>query len=318
MAERFNSSKNFGWGGSMSFSAKGAISDRYGGGHFGTIAAHNQRIESCIEWARENGYNRWDKFDQTAAERFSQHIASRVQCGSMSSSYGQNLVSTMNVTMSALRGDGAVYVSPASVGQRSHVRTEAPGGVSRDSVSAAQAAMRATGYDRAAAVAGLAREFGMRVREASLANLDRLSREARTLGRINIQDGTKGGRDAPRWVEITKESQIDALKDAIAARSAGSQNLVEKSESLKDFISREVNAAREELKAAGIEKFHDLRSAYACERYQELTGHAAPVLREPGEARPDRDLDREARMQVSEELGHGREDVVSAYIGGKR
>ena len=31
----------------------------------------------------------------------------------------------------------------------------------------------------------------------------------------------------------------------------------------------------------------------------------------------DRRLDQEARVQISYELGHGRIDVVSAYIGGR-
>lgn len=52
-----------------------------------------------------------------------------------------------------------------------------------------------------AAIVLLARATGMRLREAILADLPRLSREANDLGRINIQDGTKGGRagaSAPR------------------------------------------------------------------------------------------------------------------------
>jgi hypothetical protein len=177
--------------------------------------------------------------------------------------------------------------------------------------------MRDAGLDRAAALVGLAREFGMRLREASLANLDRLSREAQSLGRINIQEGTKGGREAPRWVEITSATQLQALTAAIDARPGGSQNLVGPDEQLKNFFSGEIDAARAYLKDAGIEKIHDLRAAYACERYQELTGHEAPVIRDPADPGPDRDTDTAVRMQISEELGHGREDVVSAYIGGK-
>jgi hypothetical protein len=45
-----------------------------------------------------------------------------------------------------------------------------------------------------------------------------------------------------------------------------------------------------------------------------LTGWAAPVA---GGEIADRDADREAREQIAEELGHGRIDVVSEYIGGR-
>lgn len=40
----------------------------------------------------------------------------------------------------------------------------------------------------------LARETSMRLREAILAELPRLHRESKNFGRIDIQDGTKGGR----------------------------------------------------------------------------------------------------------------------------
>ena len=45
-------------------------------------------------------------------------------------------------------------------------------------------------------------------------------------------------------------------------------------------------------------------------------GHAAPI--NGGHCyRIDRDLDQQARQQISLELGHNRIDVVSAYIGGR-
>ena len=74
--------------------------------------------------------------------------------------------------------------------------------------------------------------------------------------------------------------------------------------------------ARETLHELGLKGFHELRAAYACERYQQLTGHAAPV--NGGHChRIDRDLDQQARQQISLELGHNRIDVVAAYIGGR-
>ncbi len=47
----------------------------------------------------------------------------------------------------------------------------------------------------------------MRLREAIWADLPRLKREAEHYGKINIQDGTKGGRSgasAPRWIMANK------------------------------------------------------------------------------------------------------------------
>ncbi|MNW18980.1 hypothetical protein D3C71_2187740 [compost metagenome] len=56
--------------------------------------------------------------------------------------------------------------------------------------------------------------------------------------------------------------------------------------------------------------------AYACERYEQITHHPAPI--NGGHCyQLDRRLDQDARAQISYELGHGRIDVVSVYIGGQ-
>lgn len=65
-----------------------------------------------------------------------------------------------------------------------------------------------------------------------------------------------------------------------------------------------------------LKGFHELRAAYACERYEQITQHHAPI--NGGRCYSiDRRLDREARMQTSQELGHGRIEVVATYLGGR-
>ena len=76
----------------------------------------------------------------------------------------------------------------------------------------------------------------------------------------------------------------------------------------------ELREARELVQAATGGGLHDLRAAYACARYQHLTGHAAPCT---GAAIQDKDRDAAARLAISEELGHGRADVTSEYLGGR-
>lgn len=63
----------------------------------------------------------------------------------------------------------------------------------------------------------------MRLREAILADLPRLSSEAHDLGKINIQDGTKGdraGASAPRWIEVDRHIR-GSLEFAIHVSPAG-------------------------------------------------------------------------------------------------
>jgi hypothetical protein len=69
---------------------------------------------------------------------------------------------------------------------------------------------------------------------------------------------------------------------------------------------------------AGLSKMHGLRHAYAQTRYQELTGWKCPVAGGPPSkslSRLDRRIDQAARLTISAELGHTREQIVSIYIG---
>ena len=170
---------------------------------------------------------------------------------------------------------------------------------------------------RAAAIVLLARATGMRMREAILADLPRLSREANGLGRINIQDGTKGGRagaSAPRWITVDDHIR-GALGFARHVSPAGSRNLIAPNERYLEVLQEFVRPALDILHGHNLKGFHDLRAAYACERYEQITQYPAPI--NGGQCcQVDRNLDREARRQISYELGHGRADVVAAYIGG--
>jgi hypothetical protein len=156
----------------------------------------------------------------------------------------------------------------------------------------------------------------MRLREAILADLPRLKREADQLGKINVQDGTKGGRSgasAPRWIAVDDDIK-EALRLAERVSLDGSRNLLAQNESYLDFQRGVVRPARDILRTHNLKGFHELRAAYACERYEQITNHLAPI--NGGrcyQLAPH--LDQKARAQISYELGHGRIDVVAAYIG---
>jgi integrase len=108
--------------------------------------------------------------------------------------------------MAALRGDEYVKLPSPSKAlgmQRTGVRQSAPQGQDREQVKQIVNALCRDHQQRAAAIVLLARATGMRLREAILADLPQLSREANDLGKINIRDSTKGGHagaSAPRWI----------------------------------------------------------------------------------------------------------------------
>ncbi|MBO9479797.1 integrase, partial [Shimia sp. R11_0] len=69
---------------------------------------------------------------------------------------------------------------------------------------------------------------------------------------------------------------------------------------------------------AGMSNLHGLRHGYAQWRYKALTGRPCPKA--GGKAtkaltEAERRTDRDARMTIAEELGHGRIDVTKAYLG---
>ncbi|WP_287600318.1 integrase domain-containing protein [Thiothrix sp.] len=318
----YTSSRNFGFGKSMGFAASNALESRYGGGnyegsqagHYNTVAAHKERFDKFIDFAKSEGISDAQKITQDTLDKYAEQVAD----SGYSIAYAQNLISSVNVVLSALRGNNALKVSPSeAVGQRSHIRTDIPGGIDRAEVKIACDRMAAAGLNRAAAVTGLAREFGMRGKEACIGDLNRWIKEAATQQAINITEGTKGGRgrEVDRWVPVTATG-LEALHRALDASPSGSRNLLAAGEKYIQFVDGELNRARTHLKAAGIDKYHDLRSAYACERYEQLSGSPAPVLT-GSVMTANRDSDWAAREILTNALGHGRIDVVASYIGGR-
>jgi hypothetical protein len=200
---KYASARNFGFGKNLDYAGREALRAYYADGHYGSVAAHGDRWHQFAQWAKGEGIKDLSKVDQQAtAERYAQHVAARVQVQDIGIQYGQNLISTVNVTLAALRGDDRVRVSPSAVvGERSQVRTVAPGALDRVG-SLKRRGLEGKRMPRAAAVLELARDFGVRREEAVKADLDRWQREADRFGRVNVQDGTKGGRDAPRWVPV--------------------------------------------------------------------------------------------------------------------
>ncbi|AVH36820.1 integrase [Pseudomonas monteilii] len=316
--------RNFGYGRQLNYAGRQALEDLFAGGHFATVKAHNDRWQAFVRWCRSEdgpGYNDARHIDRQTLEDYVAYLRQQIQQGELCIATAQNRLSSVNRTLAALRGDQDVRVispSQALGQQRSNVRTRPPDGQDYQDVQRVALSLVEQQHERVAAIIMLARTTGMRLREAILADQPRLHREAESLGRINIQDGTKGGRSgasAPRWI-IANEAVKAALQLALRAAPTGSSNLLARNESYAAFLRQTVLPTRKTLHKHELKGFHELRAAYACERYEQLTGHAAPVNGVDC-YRIDSELDRYARLQISFELGHNRIDVVTAYIGGR-
>lgn len=281
---------------------------------FATLATNRRRWQRFAKFAKARGARWLEDIDTTLVQDYGEEIADLVLSEEFSEDHGQNLISAVNSVMGLVTHGRWESVSPTDCGvpKRTHVRITPPTGFDQNCVDMAIAALAKLGFERAACVVFLAREFGLRLKEAALLDARAALAQARAIGIVTVDKGTKGGfaRDVP----IRNARQMEALKRA-AIRQGDHHSLTPASNTWAKFRDGELRAARSILKACGIHKYHDLRSAYACERYKELTGDDAPVFGAPIE---DRDLDRRARETIAIELGHKRSDVTICYLGGMR
>lgn len=148
---------------------------------------------------------------------------------------------------------------------------------------------------------GLRREESMKIQPASADQGDRVVLQG---------SWTKGGRE--REIPVRTHAQRDALDNA--HRVAGRGSLIPPEKSYAQHLKRYEYT----LRMAGLSKMHGLRHAYAQNRYQELTGRAAPAAG----GTPSRELtpaeraaDAQARQTISRELGHEREQITAVYLG---
>ncbi len=309
--------RNFGYGKRLAWAGANALRDRYGEGCYGTRAAHAARWRLFAEFAQHQAVKDAREVTAELVVRFARSLAARVVVGELSVRYAQNLLSTVNVVLETMRGDRTLRIAPAAlVGQRRNVRAVAPVSLDRWRVDAAIARAMAEGEERTALVAGLARELGLRFREASLLNNRRALKQARENGAVNVTAGTKGGRGkyVDRWVPVSDRALVTLER---AARVQGTAaNLIPTDSDYRQWREHAYHVWQRVAAAQDIRGFHDLRAAYACERYFALTSHAAPVV--AGRRDASKTDDAAARVTLAYELGHGRTDVLAAYVGSSR
>ena len=117
-----------------------------------------------------------------------------------------------------------------------------------------------------------------------------------------------------RWVPVTGRN-LSVLKGA-AQLQGNDKNLIPDKYNYVQWRDHAYYQWRSATQGTGINGFHDMRAAYACERYRELTGFPAPVV--AGTRLADKAMDTQARVILSQVLGHNRTDVIAAYIGSSR
>ena len=311
-------SRNFGLGQrDMSKAGRVALErdSRAKGLSFSTAATVSARWSSFVKNIHESGVRKMEDITGEHVKQYGRDLADRVEDGLMAASTAQNYVSAINTVMGIATGGAWKSISPTKdceIMRRSFIRADAPGALDRLAYGRALDAVREELGPKSAAVVELCRELGLRSKEASLFDARSAVEEATERGFVTITEGTKGGLE--REVPITTQEQANALVRAAAAQGDG-RAVMPADAYWRSWREGELRDARELVAEHTGGGLHDLRSAYACERYADLTGHAAPCA---GGEIQDREVDAAAREQIAAELGHGRTDVAGAYVGGRR
>jgi integrase len=123
---------------------------------------------------------------------------------------------------------------------------------------------------------------------------------------------TKGGRGREIPIRTLAQREILDRAKALVKRTSGS--LIPPA---KTYVAQ-LHRYEWETRRAGLSKMHGLRHAYAQDRYLELTGFPCPAMGGPSweQLTPEqREADSDARAIISDELGHGREQITAAYLG---
>ena len=128
---------------------------------------------------------------------------------------------------------------------------------------------------------------------------------------LTLKDSwTKGGK--ARVIPVRTEAQR-AVLDRVH-RLAGRGSLIP---ARRDY-RQQLRTYESHTHAAGLSKMHGLRHAYAQARFEELTGFKAPIAGGPALmslTASQRIADRQARLAISQELGHEREQITTVYLG---
>ena len=310
--------KNYGFGKQLEYAAKRALEYLFNGGHFATRAAHLSRFKQFIIFLISVYHIRDARnIQQEHLNAYAQHVADQFFEEELELKYVRNLISSVNVVMSGFRNDDLLFVTPSDyIPNGSNIRTEPPVCSDQD-VMECLAFLQQQKKFREFAVVWLVHRLSMRVREAVLADLDRLKYEAKRTGQVCILEGTKGGRKAlDRTIKIADE-ELACLEFLYSVCPSGSDNLLSEDEVYCQFQNKVLNPLRKTLKKFNIPNFRELRVLGLNNVYERRTGYLSPVrLNALGiDADQDASLVLEGLKEVARIAGHGRIEVAYAYVG---
>jgi len=291
-------------------------------GNQGTIQKSAHAIRTLAEFASEEyGLNNLARLKPEQMEDFAYSLMEKVDNGEISKSHATNIISSLNSIFNHY------YRDDLKISAKEHGLNRGERFKNIDKSVSAEVHERfsdflvekfkSEGDNRYKALQlqiELQRKLGLRFKESAL-----FSEQAfRKNGEININKGTKGGQLRTLQSNEKQKELIKEVKD-FRKNYDFSKSLIPDSMNFKQWQNFAYYTAKTFNETYNQRyNFHGERHFYAQCRYKELTGHEPPVKsneRIPVKEKNPSMTDYEARMRISEELGHHRLDITNYYLG---
>lgn len=315
----FMMSRNFGIGSRNMSDAGRMILEREFHGGFQSVADIGRRWNLFCQYAAERGVKKMELVTREMVVEYGQELQRELDAGQRSSSSApKNNVSAVNTVMRLATKSKWKPVKPGKdcgIQPRKYL----PETTKAMSLETHESAQKIIG-DRLSILMELQRTFGLRFKESCLLNPKLAVRQANKTGYITLTAGTKGGRK--RKVPC-RPCGLNVLEMALKIQDG--KSMIPKNMQFHEFQKECYIRAR----TAGIGGFHSERHYYAQERYLEIVGAPAPIA--AGWPRKERlvylaeylkveletakQIDADARLTISKELGHNRIGITNVYAG---
>jgi site-specific recombinase XerD len=303
--------RNNKWGHNLKWACIQALKYRYGKGRYSTYATHKQHLMHLSKWLKRRGIVDIMQITREDLLSYARYVRDK-----QSNNYARNLISSANVIIESVRKDKAIRVEPSEVlPPRKSARTTKPAGMDIGLVSQVAQELNQNGQHRVAILILLTRLLGLRLKEACLLDLSIALRQAQKCGTVDVRIGTKGGRGRhiQREVPVSDEA-LEALLRAQNFCSTVTNSLIPVDMTSIQFMRLVKRQWRQVRSKYNLLKIQDLRSAFCCDRYHQLTGHDAPACN-AGTLSATKEQDRHARDVIVKEIGHSNRYRMPPYIG---
>ena len=278
------------------------------GGSHTTRARLNAECHQIAQALDDAGWTKFVRQKGSARSLKSRHAAAIVQLAQkdgLAPGTIKNRLTTLRRVVKLSGRQGAIHKSNAyyGVGQRVQVTNQDRG------VDMTDEKIKALPSPRLQASAGLQKAFGLRISESVVIN----PRWADRGDKLVLKGSWCKGR-RPRTLDIRTPEQRAALD--FAKKVAGRGSLIAPGKTRDKWLS----STRYYYRKIGISRTHGVRHRYAQIRYRELTGWDCVAVGGTAQEKltpEQKTADRQARLQISDELGHERLRVTSIYLGGR-